>query len=102
MTPLEPFETWTREARRQAQWRRLAGRLAALQLNNAFYRRKLDAAGIADTRDLSVIEDGLHLLPFTTKTELSDDAAAHPPFGTNMTYPIEKYVMFVPNGGCAA
>ncbi|TMC47264.1 MAG: phenylacetate--CoA ligase [Chloroflexi bacterium] len=92
MTPLEPFETWTREARRQAQWRRLAGRLPALQLNNAFYRRKLDVAGIADTRDLSVMEDGLHLLPFTTKTELSDDAAAHPPFGTNLTYPIEKYV----------
>jgi phenylacetate-CoA ligase len=30
-------------------------------------------------------------LPFTTKAELSEDQAAHPPFGTNLTYPIERY-----------
>jgi len=28
----------------------------------------------------------------TTKAELSEDQAAHPPFGTNLTYPIERYV----------
>ena len=92
MSGLEPFETWTREARRHAQWRRLAERLPALQLNNAFYRHKFDLAGIDDTRDLFVMEHGLHLLPFTTKTELSDDQAAHPPFGTNLTFPIKDYV----------
>ena len=89
---LEPFETWTREARRHAQWRRLAERLPALQLNNAFYRRKFDMADIDDTRDLLVMEHGLHLLPFTTKAELSEDQTAHPPFGTNLTFPIEEYV----------
>jgi phenylacetate-CoA ligase len=31
-------------------------------------------------------------LPFTTKAELSTDQAEHPPFGTNMTYPVERYV----------
>jgi len=31
-------------------------------------------------------------LPFTTKQELVDDQAEHPPFGTNLTYPVERYV----------
>src|SRR5439155_1686685 len=31
-------------------------------------------------------------LPFTTKAELSEDAAAHPPFGSNLTYPLDRYV----------
>lgn len=31
-------------------------------------------------------------LPFTTKQELVDDQAQHPPYGTNLTYPVETYV----------
>jgi len=31
-------------------------------------------------------------LPFTTKRELSEDQAANPPFGTNLTYPLDRYV----------
>ncbi len=30
-------------------------------------------------------------LPFVTKTELVDDQAAHPPYGTNLTYPLVGY-----------
>ena len=30
-------------------------------------------------------------MPFTLKSELADDQAAAPPFGTNLTYPIERY-----------
>ena len=52
-----------------------------LRQKNPFYRARLsDRAG------------GLGELPFTTKAELSEDQAAHPPFGTNLTYPIERYV----------
>jgi len=39
---------------------------------------------------VGTIED-LHELPFTTKSELLSDQAATPPFGTNLTYPIERY-----------
>ena len=31
-------------------------------------------------------------LPLTTKAELVTDQSAHPPFGTNLTYPLERYV----------
>src|SRR5947199_3981023 len=31
-------------------------------------------------------------LPFTTKQDLVDGRAEPPPFGTNLTYPVEKYV----------
>jgi phenylacetate-CoA ligase len=77
---LEPFETWTEDARRRAQWARLSAKITELQETNAFYRAKVPTVPRA-------IGD----LPFTTKSELSEDQAAHPPFGTNLTYPIERY-----------
>src|SRR5256712_9370543 len=40
-------------------------------------------------------------LPFTTKQELVDDQAEHPPFGTNLTYPVEKYVRIHQTSGTA-
>jgi phenylacetate-CoA ligase len=78
---LESFEKWTDEERRRTQWSRLSSMLPELQRGNAFYRAKLPRAAtkLAD-------------LPFTTKIELSEDQAAHPPFGTNLTYPLERYV----------
>src|SRR5687767_10287168 len=30
-------------------------------------------------------------IPFITKQELAEDQIAHPPFGTNLTFPIEDY-----------
>jgi phenylacetate-CoA ligase len=78
---LEPFETWTDEDRRRAQWARLSAKLPELHRKNAFYRAKLPKTA----RELGE-------LPLTTKSELSEDQAAHPPFGTNLTYPIERYV----------
>ena len=55
--------------------------LPELRRDNPFYAAKLPKTA----RELKE-------LPFTTKAELSDDQAAHPPFGTNLTYPIERYV----------
>src|SRR5438874_8991043 len=75
------FETWSAAERRDAQWKRLAGKLPELRRENPFYRAKLSdrASQLGD-------------LPFTTKAELSEDQAARPPFGTNLTYPIGRYV----------
>jgi phenylacetate-CoA ligase len=78
---LEPFERWSAEDRRQAQWSRLSAMLPQLQRDNPFYRAKLPKAA----RELTD-------LPFTTKAELSEDQTVHPPFGSNLTYPIERYV----------
>ncbi len=81
-------ERWTDRARRSSQRERLGAMLDEVLATNAFYRRKLAAAGIAPGRALEAWQD----LPFTTKTELSDDQAAHPPYGTDLTYPLERYV----------
>jgi phenylacetate-CoA ligase len=46
---------------------------------NPFHRARLDASGE---------------VPLLTKRELVDDQARHPPFGTNLTYPLEHYTHF--------
>ena len=81
MGGLDAFETWTDAERRRTQWERLSARLPELRRTNEFYSAKLPprASGLGD-------------LPFTTKADLSEDQDAHPPFGTNLTYPIDRYV----------
>ena len=78
---LEPYETWSALDRRRAQWSRLSAKLPELREKNPFYGAKLPKAA----RELRE-------LPFTTKAEISEDQATHPPFGSNLTYPIERYV----------
>lgn len=56
---------------------------------NLLYTRKLADAGVRpNLRDL---EEFATLLPFTTKQELVDDQRATPPYGTNLTYPPDRY-----------
>lgn len=40
-------------------------------------------------------------IPFTTKAELVEDQAKNPPFGTNLTFPIESYVRIHRTSGTA-
>ena len=76
------------DERRTAQWARIERALPELLESNPFYRHRWNLAGIRDARDVHGLTD----LPFTSKAELSEDAAAHPPFGTNLTFPLERYV----------
>ena len=85
------LESMGREDLLAYQWRRLAPVLARVAESNAFYRRKWDAAGVRDTRAIRGWAE-FHRLPFTTKAELSQDQEAHPPFGSNLTYPLDRYV----------
>jgi phenylacetate-CoA ligase len=41
-------------------------------------------------------------LPFLTKRDLVADAIAHPPFGTNLTYPLETYTRYHQTSGTTA
>jgi phenylacetate-CoA ligase len=43
--------------------------------------------------------DDLAELPFTTKDELIEDQRLHPPFGTNLTYPLSAYSRFSQTNG---
>jgi phenylacetate-CoA ligase len=71
---------------------RLSELLPAIYGRNQFYTRKLDAAGV-QVGALRFPED-LARLPLTTKTELAEDQAAHPPWGTALTEPLERYTRY--------
>ncbi len=64
---------------------------------NSFYTKKLTALGI--TFDVSSLEDFSARFPFTTKQELVEDQKLHPPFGTNLTYPLARYTRFHQTSG---
>jgi phenylacetate-CoA ligase len=64
---------------------------------NKFYSDKLNAAGI--TFDIASLKDFSNRFPFTTKAELVHDQLAHTPFGTNLTYPLERYTRFHQTSG---
>lgn len=89
---LDPFiETLGREALTQIQLKKLQLMLGPVLKNNSFYQRKLGEGGVKRPEDIRTLED-LQKLPFTTKQELSSDQAAHSPYGTNLTYPRERYI----------
>jgi phenylacetate-CoA ligase len=85
------METLGREALGQIQLRKFQLMLDQVLVSNAFYRKKLGAAGITKSAQLKSFDD-FHKLPFTTKKELSADQIDHPPDGTNLTFPRERYV----------
>lgn len=58
--------------------------------SSPFYQRKLRAAGLGAAGEIASLAD-LARLPFTTKAELVADHEAHPPFGSRLTEPIERY-----------
>ncbi|QOV92455.1 AMP-binding protein [Humisphaera borealis] len=76
-----------------AQRQSLRYLLDSVRGSNAFYRRKLDGIDFEpDAGDLA-------LLPFTTRAELQKDQEAHPPYGTNLTEPVEDYRRFHQTSG---
>jgi phenylacetate-CoA ligase len=75
------------------QRRKLAQMLEALCASNPFYRRKLSI-----TR-FDPLHDPMDELPFTTRAEIEADQREHTPYGTNLTYPIERYCRFHQTSG---
>jgi phenylacetate-CoA ligase len=73
------------EAAQSERWRRMLDRVLPA---NAFYRRKFVRAGLEQINSLELFRN----LPFTTKTELVDDQRQHPPFGSDLTFPLERYI----------
>lgn len=73
------------------QGRRLEELLASLHRRNAFYTNKFKEAGV---RLPLRLPDELARLPLTTKAELVADQLAHPPWGTALTEPLERYTRY--------
>ena len=78
------------EADQLAKLRQL---LAALIPANPFYTAKLRNAEVASLADF------FERTPFTFKHELVQDQCDHAPFGSNLTYPVERYTRFCQTSG---
>ncbi len=68
---------------------RLRELLAEVLPRNRFWQSKFGAAGIS-AADIHTPAD-LQKVPLTTKAEILADQAAHPPYGTNLTYDSAAY-----------
>lgn len=86
-----------RAAIASAQLEQLRTLVAELIPANKFYTRKLQAAGVGF--DLASLADFSRRFPCTTKSELVADQQAQPPFGTNLTYPLDRYTRFHQTSG---
>jgi phenylacetate-CoA ligase len=69
--------------------------LGAILPGNAFYRTKLARVNPA----IASLEDFSARFPFTTKQELADDQRSHPPFGSNLTFPLRNYTRYHQTSG---
>ena len=85
--PPENFPKRQVIAQRQSDQLRLL--LKAVLPANPFYAAKYDAANAP--AKVAHLGDFYDRFPFTTKEELVADQAAHPPYGTNLTYALERY-----------
>lgn len=72
-----------------AQLGKLRALLAAIAPANPFYSARLEAARIG--ADLESLDQFRARVPFTFKQELIDDQRRYPPYGSNLTYPEERY-----------
>lgn len=71
------------------QFESLRAMLAEVLPGNAFQQARFCQAGVS-ADDLRTLAD-LRRLPLTTKAELAADQMAHPPYGSNLTYPLPRY-----------
>jgi phenylacetate-CoA ligase len=81
-----PTETLDRSQLRNRQLWRVQELFDEILPANAFY-----AAKFGPRRKVSSWDD-FQTLPLTTKAEIAQDQACHPPYGTNLTYPLERYI----------
>jgi phenylacetate-CoA ligase len=85
----------SREATAAYQLAQLRQLLGAILPGNGFYRTKL--AGLDPA--IASLEDFSARFPFTTKQELVDDQRSHPPFGSNLTFPLTRYTRYHQTSG---
>ena len=67
-------------------------KLLAELRTNKFYAPRAPAS-------VSSLDEFHSTTPFTSKREIVEDQLTHPPFGTNLTYPVESYTRFCQTSG---
>jgi phenylacetate-CoA ligase len=87
MPPSSPFPK--RLAIGNSQFDQLKSLLVTVFGSNPFYTAKWEATGVSyRVRDLG---DFTEHFPFTTKAEIAADQQSHPPYGSNLTFPLARY-----------
>jgi phenylacetate-CoA ligase len=72
------------------------------ELLGAIAGNRFQSSRLAVVGDITSIEDFTARVPFTTKADLVADHAAHPPFGSNLTFSKERYTRFCQTSGTTA
>ncbi len=72
------------------------------ELLAAIAGNRFQASRLAGLGAIASVEDFTARVPFTTKADLVADHAAHPPFGTNLTFPRAAYTRFCQTSGTTA
>ena len=66
--------------------------LGALLAGNPFYAPRLQEAGLSV--EVPTLDAFRSSMPFTPKAELVEDQRRHPPYGSNLTYSLDRYTRF--------
>ena len=93
----QEVETASRDETGTLQFKKLEALLRKVYASNSFYRNKFSQFGIGLSQIRSL--DDLRKLPFTTKREFEEDQEKNPPFGTNLTEPLENYAQYHQTSG---
>ena len=91
------LETMRQEELKSLQEKKLKKQLKYVWKNSPFYQRKFKASGFSPG-DFNSLED-LKKLPFTTKDELRESQAQHPPLGDHVAAPMEKIIRIHSSSG---
>lgn len=83
---------------RAGQLTQLRGLLEATREGNRFLQTRLASLG-PDAWRVASLEAYRDRFPLTTKAELVADQATRPPFGTNLSYPLEAYTRYHQTSG---
>tara|TARA_R110000850_G_scaffold20717_37_gene61566 strand:- start:307 stop:1578 length:1272 start_codon:yes stop_codon:yes gene_type:complete len=86
-----------RSATESAQLKKLRALIGELEKGNDFYRPRLKKAGLDGA--VASLSDFVSSMPFTTKMDLVWDREEFPPYGSNLTYPVEQYSRFCQSSG---
>ena len=82
------------EAHQLGELRQLLG---SLRDNNLFYSSRLRKTGAS--AEISSLREFAERTPFTLKANIVADQAMHPPYGSNLTFPLEYYTRFSQTSG---
>jgi phenylacetate-CoA ligase len=85
-------ETASPDMLREIQFRKLKKLLEVVSSSNPFYQKKFQRHGVK-AEEIKNLDD-IRKLPFTHKEEFLRDQEENPPFGTNLSEPLENFIRY--------